>query len=41
MIEAKYFLNDNDSALGRPRWIGTKSVELVVVAGKSIRDAFP
>src|SRR5271155_3990908 len=32
-INAEDFLNDDDSALRRPRWIDTIGVELVVVAG--------
>src|SRR5438132_3556254 len=33
MINAEDFLNDDDSALGRPRWIDTIGIELVAVAG--------
>src|SRR5580693_7706860 len=33
MINAEDFLNDDDSALGRPRWIGAIGTELVAVAG--------
>src|SRR5712664_1434295 len=32
-INAEDFLNDDDSALGRPRWIDTIGIELVAVAG--------
>src|SRR5229473_433728 len=33
MINAEDFLNDDDSALGRPRWIDAIGTELVAVAG--------
>ena len=32
-INAEDFLNDDDSALGRPRWIDAIGAELVAVAG--------
>jgi hypothetical protein len=33
MINAEDFLNDDDAALGRPRWIDAIGTELVTVAG--------
>src|SRR5260370_32258460 len=33
MINAEDFLNDDDAALGHPRWIDTIGIELVAVAG--------
>src|SRR5258708_17676267 len=33
MINAEDFMNDDDSALGRPRWMDTIGIELVAIAG--------